>query len=73
MGRVDDAVASGLIHHRTHAHVIIGILLAADDADVFGVGAAGQGAAGAGGSAPDGVHDGLKAGRGKALGGRASV
>ena len=73
VGRVDDAIAPGLIHHRAHALVIKGILLAADDADILGVGAAGQGAAAAGRGAPDGVHDGLQARRGETLGGRAPV
>ena len=73
MGRVDDAVAPGLIHHRAHALVIKGILLAADDTDILSVGAAGQSAAATGRGAPDGVYDGLQARRGETLGGRAPV
>ena len=64
MRRINDSVATGAFSDRAHSREVIGVLLAADDADVLGVGSAGQGTAGAGRGAPDRVEQGLEPRRG---------
>jgi len=72
VGRVDDAVAPGLVHHRAHGPRNIGILLAADE-QIFSAFVPLASVLRRGRRGPDGVHDGLQARRGKALGSGAPV